>query len=210
MERHEVAGTFDHPGISPDGMENGPTGVAQPYPRTPSLSGDDLANLEIRSDSGPVPNMLQSNNVYLSPADEARRQMQHEPTEAMRTHALFPRELIQKGCDLYFRHVSPSLPFIHHPTFDFTHLPEALLMGMLSVGLQFDTEDEMYLGIAAQAFERGIELLSQSETSEGPLFARNIHTVQAYLLLELYAAMYSAGQDTTIGLQMHHKSVEVS
>ncbi|THX50475.1 hypothetical protein D6D06_07949 [Aureobasidium pullulans] len=209
MERHEVAGTFDHPGISPDGMENGSTGVAQPYPRTPSLSGDDLANLEIRSDSGPVPNMLQSNNVYLSPADEARRQMQHEPTEAMRTHVLFPRELIQKGCDLYFRHVSPSLPFIHHPTFDFTHLPEALLMGMLSVGLQFDTEDEMYPGIAAQAFERGIELLSQSETSEGPLFARNIHTVQAYLLLELYAAMYSAGQDTTVGLQMHHKSVEL-
>ncbi|THY20663.1 hypothetical protein D6D01_06645, partial [Aureobasidium pullulans] len=208
IERHEVAGTFDHLGTSSDGIENGPSGVAQPYPRTPSLSGDDLANLEIRSDSGPVPNMLQSHNVCLSPTDEAQRQIQHEPAEAMSTHASFPAALIQKGCDLYFRHVSPFLPFIHHPTFDFRHLPEALLMGMLSVGLQFNTEDEVYPDIAVQTFKRGIELLSQSEVSEEPLFARNIHTVQAYLLLELYAAMYSGGQDTTIGLQMHHKSVE--
>ncbi|KAG9658168.1 hypothetical protein KCU95_g4273, partial [Aureobasidium melanogenum] len=88
-------------------------------------------------------------------------------------------------------------------------MPEALLMGMLSIGLQFECEQEMDPSIPAQAFKRGRELLTQAELSDEVLFARNIHTVQAYLLLELYAAMCSGGRDTTIGLQMHHKSVEL-
>ena len=83
-------------------------------------------------------------------------------------------------------------------------------MAMLSVGLQFETEEELVFDISAQAFRRGRELLNQTEVSGELPFARNIHTVQAYLLLGIYATMYSAGLDTIFGLQMHHKSVEVS
>lgn len=189
---------------SPDGVVSGPSGVTQVYPQSPPLSGDDAVNLETRVDSEPVYNML--------PSDETQRQVEIETTEVIMIHTqgLFSASLIQRGCELFFRHVSPFFAFVHQPTFDSTDSPEALLMGMLSVGLQFETEEASASDVSAQAFRRGRELLSQTDASEELLFAKNIHTVQAYLLLEMYAAMYSGGQDTTVGLQMHHKSVEVS
>lgn len=195
---------------SPD-VVSGPSDVNQSYPQTPSPSGDDLVNRETRPHAGPVFNMDPSDSVYLSPTNGTQRQVEVGTTEEIiHTPGLFSAPLVERGCELYFRHVSPFLAFIHQPTFDFTDLPEALLMGMLSVGLQFETDEALASDAPAQAFGRGRELLSQTEVSEEPLFAKNIYTIQAYLLLEMYAALYSGGQDTTVGLQMHHKSVEVS
>jgi hypothetical protein len=204
-------GTPSHPKTSPAGVVDGPSDVVQSYTRTPSPSGDDPVNLEIQSVSGVMPNMLPPNSDYLSPANGSQRQRQVGSTEEnMHTQGVFSASLVRRGCELFFRHVSPFLTFIHQPTFDPKDLPEALLMGMLSVGLQFETEEELAFGVPAQAFRRGRELLDQTEVSGELPFARNIHTVQAYLLLGIYATMYSAGLDTIIGLQMHHKSVEVS
>ncbi|KAG9612574.1 hypothetical protein KCU77_g1428, partial [Aureobasidium melanogenum] len=175
--------------------------------RTPPLSADDDARLEAHGDPSSVFNMLLSNRTDLSPADDLQRIGTVEGIEPTQEH--FPITLIQRGVQLYFRHVSPFLPFIHQHTFEHSDMPEALLMGMLSIGLQFGSEQEMDPSIPAQAFKRGRKLLTQAELSDKVLFARNIHTVQAYLLLELYATMCSGGRDTTIGLQMHHKSVEL-
>lgn len=176
--------------------------------RTPPLSIDDDANLEVQGDPGSVLNMLLSNRIDLSPTNDLQRIGTAEGIQPTQEH--FPATLIQRGVQLYFQHVSPFLPFIHQHTFEHTDMTEALLMGMLSIGLQFESEQEMDPNIPAQAFKRGRKLLIQAELSDEVLFARTIHTIQAYVLLELYAAMYSGGQDTTIGLQMHHKSVEVS
>lgn len=175
--------------------------------RTPPLSIDDDANLEVQGDPSSVLNMLLSNRIDLSPTNDLQRIGTAEGIQPIQER--LPATLIQRGVQLYFRHVSPFLPFIHQHTFEHTDMPEALLMGMLSIGLQFESE-EMDPSIPAQAFKHGRKLLTQAELSDEVLFARNIHTVQAYVLLELYAAMYSGGRDTTIGLQMHHKSVEVS
>lgn len=171
--------------------------------RTPPLSADDDASFENQRDS-----MLLTTRTDLSPNDDLLRIATAGGTEP--THEHFPMTLVQRGIQLYFRHVSPYLPFIHQHTFKHSDVPEALLMGMLSVGLQFESEQEMNPSTAVQAFERGTRLLTQAGKSDEILFARNIHTVQAYLLLELYATMNSGVRDTTLGLQMHHKSVEVS
>ncbi|KAH0372721.1 hypothetical protein KCU65_g930, partial [Aureobasidium melanogenum] len=171
--------------------------------RTPPLSADDDASLENQCDS-----MLLSNRTDVSPINDLQQIVTAE--ELGPTHEPFPMTLIQRGIELYFRHISPYLPFIHQHTFGHSDMPEALIMGMLSIGLQFDSEQETNSSISAQAFERGRKLLTQAEESDEVLFARNIHTIQAYLLLELYAAVNSGGRDTTLGLQMHHKSVEVS
>lgn len=198
-DRHEIV-------ADPDDVDSGPSGVTQPSPQTP-----DLVNLETRVDSRLVSNMLPSDSVHLPSTDETRHQVQVEtPDGIMQTQGLFPAPLVHRGCELYFRHVSPFLSFIHQSTFDPADVPEALLMAILSVGLQFETQEVLGPDLPAQAFRRGKDLLSQSKLLEKCPFAKNIHTIQAYLLLEMYAAMYSGGQDTTIGLQMHHKSIEAS
>ncbi|KAK6001211.1 hypothetical protein QM012_002542 [Aureobasidium pullulans] len=174
--------------------------------RTPPLSTDDDANVGIQGDPSSVLNMLLSNRIDLSPTNDLHRIGTAERIQPIQER--FPATLVQRGVQLYFRHISPFLPFIHQHTFEHRDMPEALLMGILSIGLQFESE-EMDPSIPAQAFKHGRQLLTQIELSDEVLFARNIPTVQAYVLLELYAAMYSGGQDTTIGLQMHHKSVEL-
>lgn len=176
--------------------------------QTPPLSADDDANLDVQYESSSVLNMLLSNRTDLSPTHGLQRIEDREGIAPTQEH--FPITLIQRGVQLYFRHVSPFLPFLHQHTFKHTDIPQALLMGMLSVGLQFESERGMDPSVPAQAFRNGMKLLTEAGLSDEVLFARNIHTIQAYLLLELYAAMYSGGRDTTVGLQMHHKSVEVS
>ncbi|KAI5195842.1 hypothetical protein E4T38_08850 [Aureobasidium subglaciale] len=176
------------------------------YPRTPSLSGDDLAHIDIAERDPTIP---WTNNACLSPnKNPPSSSMSQAPTRTILAETLLPAT-IQRGVELFFIHVSPYLPFIHQHTFDTVNVPEALLMGMLSVSLQFESEQEKDSKMSALAFSRGRELLGQMNDSEEPLFAMNIHTVQAYILLEMHAAMYSGGLSTTIGLQMHHKSVEL-
>lgn len=83
-------------------------------------------------------------------------------------------------------------------------------MGILSVGMQFAADKEMGARIASHTFRLGQQLLETVDSSEEPFRALDINAIQAYLLLELHAALYSGSWATSVGMKMHHRSVEVS
>ena len=49
---------------------------------------------------------------------------------------------IARGCDLFFAHISPFVPFLHQPTFDASEAPPHLVISMLSLAYQYAEDPE--------------------------------------------------------------------
>lgn len=119
---------------------------------------------------------------------------------------LLSPEQISHGIDLFHSHVSAFVPFIHRPTFDPAQTPELVLLGILSISLRYSPNRAEGLDLAGKCFRRGRRILDvQDDNKASPLV-----TAQALALLQVHAIMFACGEDTTYGLRMRARGVEIA
>ncbi|CAF3429547.1 unnamed protein product [Fusarium graminearum] len=122
---------------------------------------------------------------------------------------------IKTGCELYFKHVSHFLPFLHRPTFNSTDITSHLLLGMLCIGYQYDEDPDCNnqqgsgVELSERCFHRARALVSgEKYRTDGS--THNLSIVQSYLLLEIYAMMYLCGNHSAYGLKTHSKMISLA
>lgn len=93
---------------------------------------------------------------------------------------------------------------------------------MVCIGMQYSDSREKGKVTAGNCFRRARRLLESSNgdrdgetattttTTASSSSQDNLAVVQAYLLLQAYAILYSCGPDTAHGLRMRQRAVEVS
>ncbi len=123
-----------------------------------------------------------------------------------------------RGCDLFFDHVSCFVPFLHQPTFDTASVSPHLILSMLCLGYQYGEDpdcssDQVGSGVSLslRCFHRARALIAAAEEEEkanDP--ARNLSSVQTYLLLQICSMMYLCGSDSSYGLEMHSKMISLA
>lgn len=119
---------------------------------------------------------------------------------------LLTPEQVSHGIDLFHSHVSAFVPFIHRPTFDPTQTPEVVLLGILSISLRYSPNRAEGFDLAGKCFRRGRRILDvQDDSKASPLI-----TAQALALLQVHAIMFACGEDTTYGLRMRARGVEIA
>lgn len=122
---------------------------------------------------------------------------------------------IQRGCELFFAHVSHFVPFLHQPTFDITQTTHHLVLSILSLAYQYgqdpecgDQEDSG-VSLSIGCFHRARALLaSDGGRTEGLI--NNVTIVQSHLLLQICAMMYLCGDDSAYGLKMHSNMISLA
>ncbi|WXC61787.1 hypothetical protein SNK03_007660 [Fusarium graminearum] len=122
---------------------------------------------------------------------------------------------IKTGCELYFKHVSHFLPFLHRPTFNSTDITSHLLLSMLCIGYQYDEDPDCNnqqgsgVELSERCFHRARALVSgEKYRTDGS--THNLSIVQSYLLLEIYAMMYLCGNHSAYGLKTHSKMISLA
>ncbi|KAL2871426.1 transcription factor domain-containing protein [Aspergillus lucknowensis] len=135
------------------------------------------------------------------------------PTPPQSKSSLSPGQ-IQRGCDLFFAHVSPFLPIIHKPTFDVAQAVPQLILSMLSLGYQYGEDpdsggtERSGSNLSRHCFQQARALIASEETREDDL-SYNFASVQSYLLLQICAMMYLCGPDSAHGLKMHPNMISL-
>ncbi|KAJ4992574.1 early growth response protein 1 (egr-1) [Stagonosporopsis vannaccii] len=123
---------------------------------------------------------------------------------------------IARGTDLFFTHLSPTLPFIHQPTFNTDQADKRLMLGMLSLGYQYgeDPDHEEQIGSGAtlsmQCFHRARVLLRSDNDDEEIDIIQSTATIQACLLLQVYTTMYLCGRASAYGLKLHSRIISLA
>lgn len=86
--------------------------------------------------SGKSPGLAAASSSLSPPSDS--QQSDHSPCPTIGpniSHLQLPsEETLDLSLEFYFRHVHPSLPFIHKPTFNATETPSLLLLPMILIG----------------------------------------------------------------------------
>ncbi|KAL3455392.1 fungal-specific transcription factor domain-containing protein [Aspergillus heterothallicus] len=124
------------------------------------------------------------------------------------TQHWFPSPLqIRLGCDLFFAHVSPFVPFLHKPTFHPEHASPHLLLSMLCLGYQYGADPESNSSDSGAALSR--RCFQHARTSISPE-THDLATVQSYLLLQICAMMYLCGAESAHGLKMHSITIPLA
>lgn len=128
----------------------------------------------------------------------------------------FPSTIqIERGCDLFFRNVSPYVPFLHQPTFDPSQTPPFLILSMLSLAFQHgedpDCGDQIGSGanLSINCFHRA-RFLALSSDNRPDVPSEDIAMVQSYLLLQICAMMFLCGKDSAHGLKMHSSMISLA
>ena len=122
---------------------------------------------------------------------------------------------IALGCNLFFTHVSPFVPFLHQPTFDATRFAPHLVLSILCLGYQYgeDPESATQVGsgvsLSARCFYRARALIASDDGGADGL-THNVTVVQTYLLLQICAIMYLCGDNSTYGLTMHSSMISLA
>lgn len=127
----------------------------------------------------------------------------------------FPSSLqLTRGCELFFAHVSPFVPFLHQPTFDVTQTAPLLALSMLCLGYQYGEDPECGnqagsgVGLSTRCFHRARALIS-FYSDEGPAdgLTNTLMAVQSHLLLQVCAMMYLCGDNSAYGLKIHSNMI---
>lgn len=122
---------------------------------------------------------------------------------------------ITQGCDLFFKHVSHFLPFLHQPTFDATRVPLHLLLSILSLGYQHGEDPECGdqtgsgASLSTRCFHQA-RALTVAEENKTDQPRQNTTLIQSYLLLQICAMMYLCGEDSARGLKMHSNMISLA
>jgi hypothetical protein len=83
-------------------------------------------------------------------------------------------------------------------------------MGILSLGLQYMDDQARGSLLSKSCFHHGRELLETDHLKAHVASELRSHTIQACLMLEMHAIMSTSGSETTYGLRLHIRCVEVS
>ncbi|KAL5376910.1 hypothetical protein DPSP01_010176 [Paraphaeosphaeria sporulosa] len=188
--------------------------------------GESARPLEIDSTSLPLPSHLErsisetatSENAFLpSLADFNFHQWSPDALFTSQTHSTqddwYPSDSqITRGCELFFDHVAGFLPFLHRPTFNTHQTSKALLLSVLALAYQYgenpDSGDDVGSGqsLSVQCFYRArASIATEEEHVDESL--HGVTLVQAYLLLEVFALIYSTDNDAAYGLKTHSKMI---
>ncbi|KAG5802258.1 hypothetical protein H9Q74_013343 [Fusarium xylarioides] len=122
---------------------------------------------------------------------------------------------ITQGCQLYFKHVSHFLPFLHEPTFDSTSIPGHLLLSMLCIAYQYgvdpDRTDQQGSGVSLseRCYHRARDLVSGDDNGPDES-TRTLSLIQSLILLEVYAMMYLCGNHSAYGLKTHTRMISLA
>ncbi|KGO75756.1 Transcription factor, fungi [Penicillium italicum] len=122
---------------------------------------------------------------------------------------------VTRGCDLFFTHVSPFLPFIHQSTFQFSQATPELILGMLSLSYQYGEDPDLGdkegsgVSLSTRCFHQARTMIASEEASTED-FSYNLTIVQSYLLLQICAMMYLCGTDSAYGLKMHSNMISLA
>ncbi|KAH8655298.1 fungal-specific transcription factor domain-containing protein [Xylariales sp. PMI_506] len=125
------------------------------------------------------------------------------------------RSQVSRGCDLFFTHVSPFVPFLHRPTFDARQIPSHLLLSILCLGYQYGEDPDCGnqpgsgASLSLHCFEHARGLIAHDDESSDDV-AHNVSMVQTYLFLQIYAMMYACGKKSAQGLKTHSKMVSLA
>lgn len=122
---------------------------------------------------------------------------------------------ISQGCELFFTHASSFLPFLHQPTFNADNISKMLLLSILCVAYQHgedpDCDDQANSGsvLSMRSFHRARALIAaEEENPDDPV--HGLTMVQSYLLLQIFAMMYSVENDSAYGLKLHSKMISLA
>ncbi|KAF1972951.1 hypothetical protein BU23DRAFT_436355, partial [Bimuria novae-zelandiae CBS 107.79] len=119
---------------------------------------------------------------------------------------------VSRGCQLFFDHVAGFLPFLHRPTFNTHQTSKALVLSVLALAYQYG-EDPGCSEETASGHSLSVRCFHQSRAfiaTEEEHVDESLHgvtLVQAYLLLEVFALMYSTDNDAAYGLKTHSKMI---
>ncbi|KAL5363298.1 fungal-specific transcription factor domain-containing protein [Aspergillus floccosus] len=122
---------------------------------------------------------------------------------------------IKRGCDIFFRHVSDFVPFLHQPTFNPCQTEGYLIASMLCMaymhGEDPDSADQIDSGVylSLRCYRRARALVSAKEQMINRL-SDNTCVVQSYILLQIYAMMYLCGEHSSSALKMHSSMISVA
>ncbi|KAF2123073.1 fungal-specific transcription factor domain-containing protein [Lophiotrema nucula] len=138
-------------------------------------------------------------------------------TQQQSQYAWTPSESqIAQGTHLFFTHVFHFVPFLHQPTFAVHNVADHLLASMLCVAYQHGEDpDRQYesgsgVVLSARCFDRARILITEEE-HRTPESTDYVSMVQSYLLLQIYAMMYSPRPaDSSYALQAHSKSISLA
>ncbi|KAF7585334.1 hypothetical protein BBP40_011224, partial [Aspergillus hancockii] len=224
-------------GASPEGDRNG--AMTSPQIERPSMSETtcvdqivpaptDLARSLLHGTSflktsfDPDPQLHPINVSQCAPLDTGMADsgfnqgtaLANSPAELQDEWSLSPLQ-ITRGCDIFFLHVSHFVPILHKQTFDATQLPPHLVLSILCLAYQYgeDPECSNQAGSGAtlsiRCFHRARALTASREGKASSL-TENMHMVQSYLLLQLYATMYLCGTDSAYGLKIHSNMISLA
>ncbi|KAL2826939.1 fungal-specific transcription factor domain-containing protein [Aspergillus pseudoustus] len=115
---------------------------------------------------------------------------------------------VSQGCELFFTHVSPFLPFLHTPTFSPEQAPSHLILSILSLGYQYGPDPESNRPDSGPVLSRRCFQHARRTTTTPE--NHNIATVQSYLLLQICAMLYLCGADSAHGLKMHSITIPLA
>lgn len=112
----------------------------------------------------------------------------------------------------FFSHAAHIFPFIHRATFDARSCHPSLLFGMMCIGLHMKGEDsgDVDQQRAIYCYKAGLRALDGVMEITQEKSTDTLTTIQAHLLLEMYAIMALCGSHTMQGLRLHSQCVEVS
>lgn len=112
----------------------------------------------------------------------------------------------------FFSHAAHIFPFIHRATFDARSCHPSLLFGMMCIGLHMKGEDsgDVDQQRAIYCYKAGLRALDGVMEITQEKSTDTLTTIQAHLLLEMYAIMALCGSHTMQGLRLHSQCVELS
>lgn len=199
MDQGQGSGSVDSedsPGGSGDPMEDITSAIM--FDNFTSSSLDDIFQ----------PHSLSSINNF-PPQSQTFPLLPSTSTRTAPSPSILSTTIIADGINTFFTHLTHTCPFIHQPTFDISTAPDLLLLAMLCVAQRYIDNSDTGRRVGNEYYTRAKALLEDMDESKcSPML--NLQTVQACLLLQLYAVLLVGGSETKQGLRLHAKCIEVS
>ncbi|CAK1367873.1 unnamed protein product [Cercospora beticola] len=114
------------------------------------------------------------------------------------------------GIKLYFDMFAPSLPIIHQGTFDPAAVPEFLLLGMLSIGFQYNEKTSSAANTSMHYYERAVALVDSIDDVEVSDAKDALVLAQSLFLLEICAVLYLCGRHSATGFRLHTRLITLA
>lgn len=173
-------------------------------------------------DSGVTPGSLPLNSIGWSPASfdalinsmgdaadpDPRRPLQPAAPSEASASAYSNTALLSRAAGLLVSHTAGYFDFIHLPTLDASSVPPILAQAILSVGLLF-SDRHKEAAMASTHYLAGKQLAAEDFCPNTMSSTTVLAAAQALCLLSACAVLCMCGDETSIGIKLHGKCIEV-